>query len=275
VPGLRNYSRTQTYVNPYSTPQIAEACAAKYYNLSKLKASYKPAFAERDVGESWTKEFSAKDMSQRQGVLLQDPLVGVFQQLDSNHSGNISLQEMNWALQNLGLSKALIEMQIASFDAASKDISELEGGAGNVSMAEWEKGLLPEVRALLEPRIDKLTGKIVGFEAMVDYDATFRTFMRYFDTDGSGKLTLAELFKALQALKMASKDINKFISLFATDKDGYIGKAEFLKILSTENLDHLNQLLIKNGYMRANAAQKAAEKEHKFAHLRSSVTYGS
>jgi len=265
VPHIRNYQRPKYYVNPTSTPQVAEDAAATYYALSKLKRGYQPAFAERDVGDAWNKEFAAKDLSQ---VVVLDPLIAVFQQLDANHSGNISLPEMNWALQKVGLQPEMIAKQLAAFDAASKDISALEGGASQVSLAEWEKGLLPEVRAIIKARLDR-HGRIIGFEAMKDYSLIFRTFMKDFDTDMSGKLTLFELRKALESLKMNTNSIRKFVSTFAGDMDGFITRDEFLSKLTTDNLEELYELLVRGGFMRKNAAERVVAKDHKQPHLRS------
>ena len=132
-----------------------------------------------------------------------NPLRAVFAQIDSNGSGNISTAEVTWALQKVGLSAAAISAQLEAFCACSKDLSELEGGADNVSLAEWEKGLLPETRCAIEARLND-AGVIEGFEAVADYAPVYKRLMQHFDMDGSGKLTVAELKRVLEALRMGS-----------------------------------------------------------------------
>lgn len=132
-----------------------------------------------------------------------NPLRKVFAQIDSNGSGNVSTAEVTWALQTVGLSAEAIDAQLEAFRACSKDLSELEGGAENVSLAEWEKGLLPETRAAIEARLTD-AGTIEGFEAVADYSPIYKRLMQHFDMDGSGKLTVAELKRALEALRMGS-----------------------------------------------------------------------
>ena len=91
-------------------------------------------------------------------------------------------------------------------------------------------------------------------------------FILHFDTDGSGKLTTAELKRALEALRMGSDRVRVFVNVFANDKDGFISKVrptfpgvavirtrlmhpiaqkEFLECLSPEMLEELQQHMIK------------------------------
>jgi len=171
---------------------------------------------------------------------VESPMVAVFKQLDSNNSGGITVQEFIWAMQKIGVSKRLTDAQLGAFHKASKD------GDTVVQLMEWEAGLLPEVRRVIESKQDT-EGKIADFESMLDLTQVFRNFMRHFDVDRNGKLTISELQKALLSIHMGSSDVQDILGSFTNDRDGFVSKEEFATHLTVDQLDNIRRLMIDHG----------------------------
>jgi Ca2+-binding EF-hand superfamily protein len=230
-------------------------CAAYYKTAaaSHRPAAARPTFSEAGVAAAW----NSKLQTSSESPIIANPLAAVFRQLDDDGSGNVDVRELKWMMQKVELSPAQIEAQLASFAANSKDISALEGGADQVSLAEWEKGLLPDTRRAIAARLDD-AGQLIGYEQLADFSMVFRTMVLHFDVDGSGKLTVPELKSALEALRMGTDRVRAFVNVFVADRDGYISKKEFLECLPTEMLEELRQQLVAGGLLRDNALAAAA-----------------
>jgi len=253
LPEERNKGLMPAYKAAYSTEELGAKAAAQWMKRGK------PQFGSTAVYA---------------GSLLEDPLVEVFRQLDQDGSGNINKQELTWAFQKLCLTKAQIEAQLASFEENAKDISELEGGSGAISLPEWEKGLLPEVRKIIQTKCGA-DGKLIGFEDMLDIKKTFKTFMKHFDTDVSGKLTIPELERALKSIHMGSGEIKAFLAVFANDKDGFIDKKEFETKLTSKMIEKLHDLMVAHGLMIAPGRAAECDTSNQAAHLNHQWSIGA
>ena len=135
-----------------SAAEQGALCAAFYKANASVHrpAGTRPTFSESGVAAAWNSKLKTSSES----PIIANPLAAVFRQLDDDGSGNVDTRELKWMMQKVELTPAQIDAQLRSFEANSKDISALEGGADQVSLAEWEKGLLPDTRSAIEARLD-------------------------------------------------------------------------------------------------------------------------
>jgi len=151
------------------------------------------------------KEFSEKE--------LQD-LRTAFELLDRNQDGRITTDEFKLMLKNLGI------------DLKDETVEDLIRNASHVG-----KELLDENDFLrFVKRIQELRPPEEAASGDVDLVAAFRVF----DLDHDGFITKDELRAAMDMIGEAVTDaqLQEFITLADTDKDGRINYEEFARLLS-------------------------------------------
>ena len=192
-----------------------------------------------------------------QGILDEKlPSMVCFDQVDSDHSGTVSVAELKAFLQTLPRKKPVAAPGAApaKFVPFEKLVETLDGdGDGSISLKEWLENLerLPGLKMALERAMDPVTHRMpavqsleaqvaaleerraAGAERPGDADELDRlrgvvgtvglTVFRQIDADGSGKIDRQELLAALKHLNRYSTPDRKLdagAAIAALDVDG-------------------------------------------------------
>ena len=126
----------------------------------------------------------------------------VFQSIDVDNDGKLSLEEMKKAIDMSGEPK--IEFNEEIFKSIDTDNS------GNIEYTEF-------ISACIEKKL------YLNEEKLIDA-------FKLFDSDKSGKISRAEIEKILHSSKQ-SKEIDDIMAKHDTNKDGEIDFEEFLKMM--------------------------------------------
>ena len=129
-------------------------------------------------------------------------LKSIFTDIDTNHDGTISLEEMKTALK-----------QIKSKDIKEDEINDIFKGidtdsSNQIEFTEFISASLEKSQYLKEERLSEIFNSI--------------------DKDHSGKISKKEVKEALHKEKISDNDIKIFIEKFDLDGDGEIDYNEFL-----------------------------------------------
>eukprot|EP00966_Prymnesium_polylepis_P249602 5771014-Prymnesium_polylepis.1 len=136
-------------------------------------------------------------------------------------------------MQAIGIKKIDFEETFAAFDSNAD---------GMVSLEELETNLHPRTRDKLEAQLNE-EGVMEGFRPLVDMAKVFGQF----DTDGSGKLSVSELKRALACLGLAKLDMEEVLKSFDEDGDAEISLPEWKANLHQRTLKLMSKKLDERG----------------------------
>lgn len=146
-------------------------------------------------------------------LLTPTELQRIFEKLDMNGDGFVSLEELNWLLQKIGFHFSLDDLE-SLVEKKTLDFNEFLFFYNSISK---QKG---ESRGGDEDNYDN--------ELESDLEKAFKVF----DLDGNGFITSQELECVLKRLGLwDGKDCSSMICFYDTDLDGMLDFQEFKKMM--------------------------------------------
>ncbi|CAN1234604.1 Probable calcium-binding protein CML44 [Linum perenne] len=142
--------------------------------------------------------------------LRADDLRRIFNQLDKNNDGFLTIDELSWLLDRIGSSSSSSSLQFT--------VAELESSVGKPSL---------DFDEFMEFYVSISGEKSEAVEA--DLEEAFRVF----DLNGDGFITSEELQSVLKRLGLwdEAKDCRRMICVYDTNCDGVLDLDEFKKMM--------------------------------------------
>jgi len=201
----------------------------------------------------WKKEFKKKILQTFKCDLTDVQLLSVFQSLDTDGSGSISLKEFKQALKGMGVLDRDIssifngkclqacvrwEQALCADTHNRKHEAVNIGHDGDISFAEFKSVMTTDYTAIRDRKFYNQKFKnLVGQELRNTRDrrdslrANLRRLFATLDLDGNGSLDCHELRLLLRRLGVEEKEISLLVASVDTNKDGMISFDEFVNVM--------------------------------------------
>ncbi|KAK9740980.1 hypothetical protein RND81_03G074500 [Saponaria officinalis] len=160
-------------------------------------------------------------------------LYRIFESLDRNNDGLLSLDELNWLLESTGAHDATLYELVELFGKTSLNFEEF---------SEFHNFVFMEIRTEVESykdSIDTYKYDIIGEHEKDDDDKEsdlYKAF-RVFDLNGDGLISSKELQSVLCKLGTSDKncalDCDKIIQKYDVNSDGFVDFDEFKMMMLT------------------------------------------
>ncbi|KAF8024873.1 hypothetical protein BT93_F1894 [Corymbia citriodora subsp. variegata] len=144
----------------------------------------------------------------------------IFENLDKNGDGQVSLEELNWLLEKIGIHYSVDELE-SSIDKSSLDFDEFLYFYNSISSEETMRTGGSESRESNEGDVNQETDLVEAFKV--------------FDLNDDGFISWDELQNVLSKLelwdKRSERDSNSMIRAYDTNNDGKLDFEEFKNMM--------------------------------------------
>ncbi|KAF7847739.1 hypothetical protein BT93_L2677 [Corymbia citriodora subsp. variegata] len=144
----------------------------------------------------------------------------IFENLDKNGDGQVSLEELNWLLEKIGIHYSMDELE-SSIDKSSLNFDEFLNFYNSISSEETMRTGESKSRESNEGDVNQETDLVEAFKV--------------FDLNDDGFISWDELQSVLSKLelwdKRSERDSNSMIRAYDTNNDGKLDFEEFKNMM--------------------------------------------